>query len=127
MGSVTMVFRRSNLPIAVLVRMAALLAIVAGCGRFGTAIVDLSESDPPVLSAAVGARVKVGMSQEEVLAVLRDAATGTPSAQSSLEEAVTQGRWYGSRYDMTVTQGKRELVLTFRGGKLVEKKQERLE
>jgi hypothetical protein len=118
------------------VSLVAWLLPVAGCARSTpappkdvgtTATVGLPESDPPVLSRAVADRIRPGMSQEDVLAVLQDAARETPSAKSSVEAAVTQGKMNTIRYDLTVTQGKRKLVLAFRDNKLVEKAQEGLE
>lgn len=116
--------------------LASLLATLVGCQQSPptvsketgtTAEVGLPESDPPVLFKAVADRIKPGMSQEEALAILQDAGKNTPSARSSLETIVTQGKLNTIRYDLTISQGKRKLVLAFRDGKLVEKKQEGLE
>jgi len=87
----------------------------------------LPESDPPVLSKAVAGRIKPGMSQKEVLSVLQDAARDTPTAKSQIEATVLQGKLNSIRYDLTVIQGKRKLVLAFKDNKLVDKTQEGLE
>ncbi len=109
--------------------------MVAGCERTSpapskdvgtTTTVVLPESDPPVLSKLVADRLKSGMPQEEALVVLQDAARSTPSARSSVEAVVAQGKLNNIRYDLTVTQGKRKLVLAFRDNKLVEMKEEGL-
>ena len=106
----------------------AILAL-AGCGKepaaptadMGTtATLVLPESDPPVLTPAVAEWMKPGIAQEDALAVLRDATRDTPSARSSVETVVTQGKMNPIRYDLTVGQGPRKLVLAFKGGKLVE-------
>ncbi len=92
-----------------------------------TAEVRLPESNPPVLSKAVADRIKPGMSQEEVLGILHEAGKNTPAVGSLLDNMVTQGKANPIRYALTVTQGKRKLVLAFRDAKLVEKDQEGLE
>jgi hypothetical protein len=106
--------------------------LIAGCGRPAapppagvgtTASVGLPESEPPVLSAALADRLKPGMAQGEVLQTLADAAKDTPSARSTLDAVVKQGGLNNVRYELTVTQGKRTLVLRFRDNKLVEMKQ----
>jgi hypothetical protein len=116
--------------------LVAWLGVVAGCGRSTpvsskdvgtTTTVGLPESDPPVLTQAVADRIKPGMSQDEALAILQDAARDTPSAKSSVEAAVTQGKLNNIRYDLTISQGKRKLVLAFRDNKLADKNQEGLE
>lgn len=114
----------------------ALLPLLVGCQRSPptwtketgtTAEVGLPDSNPPVLSKTVADRIKLGMSQEEVLSLLQDAGRNTPAAKSSLEAAATQAKLNSIRYDLTVTQGKRKLVLAFREAKLAEKKLEGLE
>ena len=119
-----------------LATLVTLLGIVTGCGPSTptlpkdvgtTTTVDLPESNPPVLTQAVADRIKPGMSQDEVLAILQDAAPDTPSAKSSVEAAVTQGKLNNIRYDLTISQGKRKLVLAFRDNKLAEKTQDGLE
>jgi hypothetical protein len=89
--------------------------------------VGLPDSDPPVLTKAVADRIKPGMSQEEVLGMLQEAGKHTTTAGSLLDNMVTQGKANPVRYDLTVTQGKRKLVLAFRDAKLLEKKQAGLE
>jgi hypothetical protein len=112
------------------------LPLVAGCEQSSptlpkdvgtTTTVGLPEGDPPVLTKAVSDRIKPGMPQQEVLAILQDAARGTPAAKTSVDAAVTQGRLNNIRYDLTLTQGNRKLVLSFRDNKLSDKKQEGLE
>jgi hypothetical protein len=113
-----------------------LLVLVAldGCGSDRPAFtggttseVQLPESDPPVLTKAVADRIRTGMAQEEVLAILRDAARETPAAKSSLELAYTQGKLNTVRYDLTLAQGRRRLVLAFKSATLAEKTVEGLD
>ena len=52
---------------------------------------------------------------------------GTPTAKSSVDAAVTQGKLNDIRYDLTITQGPRKLVLSFKDRKLVEVKQHGME
>lgn len=120
----------------VLACLLAWLSVVAGCGPSTptlpqdvgtTATVGLPESDPPVLSKAVAQGIKSGMSQDDVLSILQEAARDTPSAKSSVETAVTLCKLNTIRYDLTVTQGERKLVLAFRDNKLMDKAQEGLE
>ncbi len=122
--------------ILLLACLAASLPTLVGCQQSSptlskeagtTAAIGLPESESPVLSKAVADRIKPGMSQEEVLAILQEAASNTPSAKSLLENAVIQGKLNNFRYDLTITQGKRKLVLVFREARLAEKKQEGLE
>jgi hypothetical protein len=112
------------------------MLLLIGCGQNAstlpsnagtTAKLELPESDPPVLTKAIADRIRPGMSQEEVLALLRDAARDTPSAKSSLETIYTQGKLNNVRYDLTLTQGKRKLVLAFKSDALTDKKQEGFE
>jgi hypothetical protein len=119
-----------------LAAMVALLGVIAGCTQRApapskdagtTSQLGLPESDPPVLTRAAADRIKPGMSQDEALAILQDAARNTPSAKSSIDTAVTQGKLNNIRYDLTIRQGKRKLVMNFRDGKLVDKTQEGLE
>ena len=111
------------------------LPTLVGCGQGTpslpkeagtTAEVMFPESDPPVLSPAVADSIKPGMSWEEVLGILQEAARDTPAAKSQLEPVAAQGKLNSLRYDLTVAQGKRKLVLRFRDGKLAEKTQEGL-
>jgi hypothetical protein len=92
-----------------------------------TAEIGLPESDPPVLSKAVADRIRPGMSQEEAVGILQDAAKDTPAVKSTLENVVTLSKLNNVRLDLTVSQGRRKLALAFRDAKLVEKKQEGLE
>lgn len=87
-----------------------------------SAEVGLPGSDPPVLSKAVAERIKPGMSQEEVLGILREAGRNAPAVGTLLDNMVAQGKVNPILYDLTVTQGKRKLVLAFRDANLVEKK-----
>jgi hypothetical protein len=105
------------------------LLVFVGCGKepaaptadMGTtATLVLPESGAPVLTPTVAGRMKPGIAQDEALAILQEAARDTPSARSSVEAVVTQGRMNPIRYDLTVGQGPRKLVLRFKGGKLVE-------
>jgi hypothetical protein len=90
-------------------------------GNVGTtSTVELPESTPPVLTKAVADRIRPGMTQEEVLVILRDASRETPSAKTSIEAAHTQSKLNTIRYDLTIVQGKRRLVLAFRTEKLTE-------
>jgi hypothetical protein len=108
------------------------LSIIVGCGQDTptlptnvgtTAELRLPESDPPVLTKAVADRIRLGMSQEGVISFLRDAARDTPSARSSVEAMSTQSKLNNIRYDLTLTQGPRKLVLAFKADALVDKKQ----
>jgi hypothetical protein len=92
-----------------------------------TTTVKLPESDPPVLTKAVADQIRPGMTQEEVLVILRNAARDTPSAKSSVEAAYSQGKMNPIRYDLTLSQGTRKLALAFKAEKLAEKKQEGLD
>ena len=64
------------------------------------------------------------MPQEEALAILRDAGGDTPSARSMLEAMYTQGKLNNLRYDLTLSQGRRKLVLAFKNDARVDKKPE---
>ena len=68
-----------------------------------------------------------GLSQDESLSILQDAVRGTLTAKSSVDAAVTQGKLNDIRYDLTVTQGTRKLVLTFKDRKLADVKQQGME
>jgi len=112
------------------------LVAVVGCGRGmpalpsyagTTSYVQFTESNPPFLTEALARRIRPGMPQEEVLVILRDAAQNTPSAKSSIETAYTTGKLNPSRYDLTIAEGKRKLVLAFKAEKLAEMKQEGLD
>ena len=112
----------------------ALFLALVGCGQTtlpkesGTSTtVGLPESDPPVLTKAVADRMQPGLSQDESLSILQDAARGTPTAKSSVDAAVTQGKLNDIRYDLTITQGPRKLVLSFKDHKLVDVKQQGME
>jgi len=110
-----------------------LLPLATGCTPavpkdLGTTTkLDLPDSEPPVLSKAVADRIHVGMSQEEVLSLLQGAALAMPSAKSSMEAIILQGKLNSIRYDLTVAQGKRKLFLAFKDNKLVDKSQEGLQ
>jgi hypothetical protein len=115
------------------IAMVVLLGTVAGCTRSAstlpkdagtTAEVVLPESNPPVLTLAVAERIKPGMPQDEVLAILQDAARDDPSIKSMVDVTVTQGKLNHFRYDLTISQEKRKLTLAFRNNKLAEKNQE---
>jgi hypothetical protein len=122
--------------ILLLTCLAATLPTLVGCQKSPptlpkeagtTAEVGIPESDPPFLSKALADRIKPGMSQEEVVGILQDAAKNVPSAGSSLENVADLSKLNNVRFDLTVSQGKRKLVLAFRNAKLLEKKQEGLE
>jgi hypothetical protein len=53
-----------------------------------TAEVMFPESDPPVLTQTVADHIQPGMSWEEVLGILQDAARDTLAAKSQLELAL---------------------------------------
>jgi hypothetical protein len=113
------------------------LFALAGCGSARPTIPDhigtsttivLPESDPPVITKALADRIRPGMNQEEVLALLRDAGRPKEQAKSLVEVAEFQGKLNSIRYDLSVWQGKtRKLSLSFKAEKLVEKKQEGLD
>jgi hypothetical protein len=88
--------------------------------------IALNETEPPVLTKAITTKIRPGLSQEEVLSLLQDAARNTPAA-GSLDSAVALGKLNDIRFDLTVSQGNRKLVLAFRNRKLVDKTQEGLE
>ncbi|HEV2969130.1 MAG TPA: hypothetical protein VGY55_04010 [Pirellulales bacterium] len=88
--------------------------------------IALGETEPPVLTKAIADRIRPGLSQEEVLSLLQDAARNTRAA-GSLDSAVALGKLNDIRFDLTVSQGKRKLVLAFKDRKLVDKTQEGLE
>jgi hypothetical protein len=115
--------------------LASSLPVLVGCGQDTpslpkgagtTAEVMFPESDPPVLTRGNADRIQPGMSWEEVIGTLQDAARDTPAAKSQLEPVAALGKLNSLRYDLTVAQGKRKLVLRFRDGKLAEKTQEGL-
>jgi len=116
-----------------LASLVTLLPLATGCTPavpkdLGTTTkLDLPDSEPPVLSKAVADRIHVGMSQEEVLSLLQGAALAMPSAKSSMEAIILQGKLNSIRYDLTVAQGKRKLFLAFKDNKLVDKSQEGLQ
>jgi hypothetical protein len=109
------------------------LPVGSGCTRkaaaplpnkVGTsAAVELPETGAPMLTKAVADRIQPGMAQADALAVLQEAS----ASNSLINAAVNHGKLNNIRYDLTVTQGKRKLVLHFKDNKLVEKSQEGLE
>jgi hypothetical protein len=114
--------------------LVVVLLAMSGCEKnalpkdVGTsATVGLPEGQPPVLTKTLADRLRPGLSQVEALTILQDAALETPSAKSSVEAAVVQGKLNSIRYDLTITQGLRKLVLVFKDGKLVDKTQEGME
>ena len=120
--------------LSLLTMLFASLLTMIGCGKdalpkdVGTsATVGLPESQLPVLTKAIADRMRPGLSQDEALTILQDAALDTPSAKSSVEAAVVQGKLNSIRFDLTITQGPRKLVLAFKDGKLVDKTQEGME
>ena len=85
-----------------------------------TAEVALPPTDPPVVDKALADRFTVGMPQDDAVAVLQSAATSRPVNGSYFQNVADQARLNGVRYDLTVTQGRRKLVLKFRKEKLVD-------
>jgi hypothetical protein len=77
------------------------------------------ETNPPVLSKLLFDRIKVGMSLEEVLATVRETLGKSFLTDQPPSNPV--------RYDLTITQGKRRILLNFRNNKLVDKWHEGLE
>lgn len=131
-----MAYLSLRLKVLPLVCLSAMLATLVGCQKSPptlsedagtTAGVQFPESNPPVLSKAVADRIKPGMSQDEVVGILLDAAKNSPTAKTSIENTVTLVKLNSVRLDLTVSEGKRKLVLAFRNAKLTEKKQEGLE
>jgi hypothetical protein len=119
-----------------LISLTGLLPMFSGCSRkaasppsiVGTsATLVLPDSDPPVLSKSLADRIQTNMSQDDVLAILQQAAQNTSTAKSSVDAIATQGRLNDVRFDLTVMQGKRKLVLAFKDRKLAEKSQEGIE
>jgi hypothetical protein len=88
-----------------------------------SATVQLPEIGMPMLTKVVADRIQPAMAQADALAVLQEAS----ASNSLINAAVNQGKLNNIRYDLTVTQGKRKLVLHFKDNKLVEKSQEGLE
>lgn len=84
-------------------------------------IVFSPEDGRPVLTDELAVRIVPGMSQDDVLAILQAATRDSAGARSPVEAAITQSRRNSVRYDLTVRQGKRELALSFRDGKLADK------
>ena len=118
-----------NRPFLLTPLLVSALAIV-GCGHResalpsdvgATAEIELPASDPPVLSKALASRFQSGMRQEEILSILRDAGRDTPSAKSLVETAYQHGKLNNIRFDLTVIQGKRKVVLNFKNENLVHK------
>jgi hypothetical protein len=107
--------------------------VLIGCRRnnvtdVGTATtLQLPESEPAVLTKDIADRIQVGMSQEQALSILQAAARDIPSAKSTVDVVVTQGKLNNVRFDLTVIQGKRKLALAFKNGKLVDKMQDGLD
>lgn len=113
----------------------ALSALFSGCDSptpqlsrdVGTTLtVELPENEAPVLSNSHAERIKLGMLQDEVVAILQEAAKNTPS-QSMIDLLATQGKLNTVRFDVTVIQGKRKLVIAFKDGRLTDLKQEGME
>ena len=97
-------------------------------GKAGTtSTVELPESTPPLLTKAVADRIRQGMTQGEVLGILLDASRDTPTAKPLVELASTQSKLNPIRYDLTIVQAGRRLVLAFRSEKLAEKTLEGLD
>jgi len=92
-----------------------------------TANFELPDGDPPILTKAMADQIVPGLPQDVVLAYLQEAARDTPSAASSLEVAAEEAKLNKLRYDLTIVQGKRKLMLSFRDAVLVDVKREGLE
>jgi hypothetical protein len=131
-----MLNRSRHIAFALLFALLACHLALAGCGQSEpplsenvgtTSEIEFPVADPIMLSKDLADRIKPGMSVEEAMAILQDAVRSNPSARSMVDVAVTQAKLNNIRYDLTVTQGKRKIVLAFRDKKLTEKKQEGLE
>jgi len=125
-----------HLVLILILPLVAPLLLVTGCDRRTptllkeagtTAVIGFPDSDPPVLSKALTERIEDGMSQEEVVAILKEAASASPPAKASFESVIDQSKMNDFRYDLTILQGKRKLTLAFRNKKLTDKTQEGLE
>ena len=86
-----------------------------------TAMVQLPNTEPPILNKELADRVRVGMSQRDVLTILRDAGRVLPSVKSELDLAYEQSMLNPVRYTVSLLQGKRKLMLDFRSEKLEKK------
>jgi hypothetical protein len=85
-----------------------------------TADMQFSDSGPAVVTKALADRLEPGMSQDDAISVVRDAAEQSPAAKSTIETIVAQSKLNTIRYDLTLSQGKRKLVLRFQDGKLTD-------
>ena len=86
-----------------------------------TAMVQLPDGDPPVLTKELANRIHVGMSQREVLTMIRNAGRHIRSAKSLLELAYDQSMVNPIRYNLTMVQGRRKFALEFKSEKLEKK------
>lgn len=85
-----------------------------------TTVVGLPETNPPTLDKSVADRLTIGMDQDQALATLKEATQHAPQTGSSFDNIIEQGQVSGAHYDVTITQGKRKLVLKFKDKKLVD-------
>jgi hypothetical protein len=126
-------------PLTLLLPLASLLLPLAGCGQstpapssseaaLGTATtLELPEGNSPVLTKAVVDAIKPGMSQDKVRGILREGAKDNPAAKTNIDTAAMQGMMNDAKFDVTITQGKRKLTLSFKGNSLVDKSSEGIE
>jgi hypothetical protein len=92
-----------------------------------TAEVQMPETDPPVITKALAERMQPGLAQADALSILQDAARQLPSVKSYTDFIVVSGNLNPIRYDLTVRQGNRKLILAFKDGKLAAAQQDGLE
>jgi hypothetical protein len=100
----------------------------------GACMVGACRHDPPPTSAGTAApvglppgqklltksladRFSQGMNMEDAMALLADAARGTPS-ESVIATAATQAKLNTLRYDLTIMQGEGFLALHFKDSKV---------
>ena len=92
-----------------------------------TAMIQLPDDGPPILTKALADKLVTDMPQVEALKMIRDAGFAVETAISSLQLALDQAEQNPIRYSLTFTQGKRKFSLEFREEKLKKKAFEGLE
>jgi len=113
------------------VALAFLGGFFVGCGNDQSspspiARVELANTKPPIVTKAVADQITVGMNQQDAMALLVKAA-GTMSPKYFLEAIAGQSSLNKPRFELTLSQDNRKLVLKFKDEKLVEKSSEGLD
>ena len=116
--------------------MTLCLPLTAGCsGTTSSTVVtatttrstlDISEKEPVVLTKALAEKMKPDMSFEQVLEVLKNATQDQPSVKHRVDGLFPKEK-ITKRYELTLKQGQRKLLLIFVENKLREKNPEYLE